>query len=82
MESFIFYGFKSLSFAYRHAGLKGKDLIGFVGQFVEVIHPSYRASARSHQTVGFHAHASDIEIALELVHLAHDIELFTSTFFK
>ena len=37
-------------------------------QLIEVVHPGDGATARSHQTVGFHANPSDIEIPFEFFH--------------
>jgi hypothetical protein len=62
--------------------LESYHLIGFSCELIKVVHPTDGATARSLQTVGFHAHPSDIEIALKLVHLTHDIELRSSAAFK
>ena len=58
-----------------------ENLFGLLSQFIEVIHPGDWARARSLQTVGFHAHASDVEIPFELVDLIDHIEMFIAALF-
>ena len=53
---------------------KREHFIRLHGEFIQVVHPTDGATGGSLQTVGFHANASDVEIALELIHLAHDIK--------
>ena len=61
---------------------EGDHFIRLSDKFIEVIHPGDGTAARSRQTVGFHADPSDIEIAFEFLHLAHDIELLASAFLE
>lgn len=57
---------------------KREHLIRLDDQFVEIVHIRDRARLRSHETVGFHAHPSDVHIAPELIDLFLNIELFVS----
>jgi hypothetical protein len=61
--------------------LEGEGFVRLHGQFIEVVHPGDRTSAWSLQTVGFHAHASDIKIALERIHLPDHVILLCAAFF-
>lgn len=57
---------------------KRQHLIRLDDQFVEIVHKCDRARLRSHETVGFHAHPSDVHIAPELIDLFLNIERFVS----
>jgi hypothetical protein len=56
--------------------LKGKNLVGFSHDFIQVVHPADGACAAAHKTVGLHAHPSDIEIPFEPVDFPADREGF------
>ena len=61
---------------------KSQDLIGFLDQVVQIVHPGNGAGAGAHQTVGFEADPSDVKITFELFHLPHDVEGLGATLFK